>query len=321
VFAPRPAAPRIAVAAVLLAALAGRAAAAADAEHVVIVTIDGPRASEALDGPGRANMPFLWQSLAPRGAWAEDFRNEGETKTEPGHATIVTGTWQRPVNDGSERPARPTIFERLREARGAPASACAVVASKKKLAAVAFSTAPGAGERFGARVDVPILPLRSDEDTLRAALAVLARDRPALALVAFAGPDVHAHLGDRPGYLEAIRRADALTGDLWRAIEADPALAGKTALLVTSDHGRHDDAHGGFASHGCGCAGCRRIPFFAIGAGIRAGVAIPDGRQVDVAPTAARLLDLDLGPVEGRALEGILVHPRAAPAAEPAAAR
>lgn len=305
----------------LLVAFLCTPAFAGDAEHVVIVTIDGPRASEALDGDGRANMPFLWTTLAPRGAVATNFRNEGETLTEPGHASILTGTWQHPRNDGSERPTSPTIFERFRAERRADASRCAIVASKKKIEALAWSTAEGAGEAFGAKVDAPrILPLRPDSETLAAALAVLRRDRPALALVAFAAPDVHGHLGDWKGYLEAIRRAHALTGELWRAIEADPALAGKTALLVTADHGRHDEAHGGFQHHGCDCEGCRRIPFFAIGAGIRAGVAIEGGRQIDLAPTAARLLDFDMGKVEGRVLEGILVHPAKA-AAEPAALR
>ncbi len=46
--------------------------------------------------------------------------------------------------------------------------------------------------------------------------------------------------------------------------------------------------------------------FVAWGRGIRAGVRVPRMEQIDVAPTVARLLGLDLGEVEGRALVGAL---------------
>jgi predicted AlkP superfamily pyrophosphatase or phosphodiesterase len=50
--------------------------------------------------------------------------------------------------------------------------------------------------------------------------------------------------------------------------------------------------------------------FVASGAGIRPGTRVERVRNFDVAPTIARLLGLDLGPVDGRALEEILVPTR-----------
>ncbi len=50
--------------------------------------------------------------------------------------------------------------------------------------------------------------------------------------------------------------------------------------------------------------------FLASGAGIRAGGRIERVRNLDVAPTIARLLGLDLGPVDGRVLEEILAPER-----------
>ncbi|MES2693614.1 MAG: ectonucleotide pyrophosphatase/phosphodiesterase [Verrucomicrobiota bacterium] len=47
--------------------------------------------------------------------------------------------------------------------------------------------------------------------------------------------------------------------------------------------------------------------FVASGAGIKKGVTLPRVRNLDVAPTIARLLDLDLGPVDGKAMEAILL--------------
>jgi hypothetical protein len=46
--------------------------------------------------------------------------------------------------------------------------------------------------------------------------------------------------------------------------------------------------------------------FIASGRGIRSGVAVDRVRTLDLAPTAARLLGVDLGPVEGRVLTEIL---------------
>jgi arylsulfatase A-like enzyme len=57
----------------------------------------------------------------------------------------------------------------------------------------------------------------------------------------------------------------------WNHLQADSDYAGKTYLFVTSDHGRHDDAHGGYQHHGDECDGCRHITFLALGPDIRAG--------------------------------------------------
>jgi hypothetical protein len=58
--------------------------------------------------------------------------------------------------------------------------------------------------------------------------------------------------------------------------------------------------------------------FVASGAGIRASLRYPVLRQVDVAPTIARLLDLTLGEVDGRPLVGALVAGSASLRIEPA---
>lgn len=52
--------------------------------------------------------------------------------------------------------------------------------------------------------------------------------------------------------------------------------------------------------------------FVASGAGIKPGVRLPRVRNLDVAPTIARLLDLDLRDVDGRVLEEILTVPATA---------
>jgi predicted AlkP superfamily pyrophosphatase or phosphodiesterase len=61
--------------------------------------------------------------------------------------------------------------------------------------------------------------------------------------------------------------------------------------------------------------------FILAGPRARAGLRVPLVRQLDVAPTLARILGVDLGSTEGRVIEGILASapaPTAAPAAAPA---
>ena len=62
-------------------------------------------------------------------------------------------------------------------------------------------------------------------------------------------------------------------------------------MFVTNDHGRHDDAHGGFTNHGDDCEGCEHIMLLAIGRNVTAGVENSDLHyQIDIAPTVGDLL-------------------------------
>ncbi len=66
-------------------------------------------------------------------------------------------------------------------------------------------------------------------------------------------------------YIRAVRKSDRLIGDVLAAIDADPELRGKTAVIVTADHGGHNHDHG---------ADDRRdytVPFYVWGPGIAPG--------------------------------------------------
>ena len=82
---------------------------------------------------------------------------------------------------------------------------------------------------------------------------------------------------------------------LWNKIQSDPVYNHKTTMFVSSDHGRHDDAHGGFQHHGCSCEGCRHIIGFGIGRGFLKGAVVNDKvGQVDVRAAAAELLSITI---------------------------
>ena len=72
-------------------------------------------------------------------------------------------------------------------------------------------------------------------------------------------------------------------------------------MFVSSDHGRHDDAHGGFQHHGCSCEGCRHIIGLGIGPGFLKGAVVTDhAAQTDVRAAAAELLSIPIPKHESR---------------------
>ena len=102
------------------------------------------------------------------------------------------------------------------------------------------------------------------------------------------------HSGNLENYTSTIHNADRIVGELWDYLQADPFYQNSTTLIVTNDHGRHNDEHGGFQGHGCGCEGCRHIQFLAVGPNIKQGHVSTTYRTIpDMAVTAAHILDVD----------------------------
>jgi bisphosphoglycerate-independent phosphoglycerate mutase (AlkP superfamily) len=108
---------------------------------------------------------------------------------------------------------------------------------------------------------------RDDVDTLQVFKnECLSEDPPNLSVVSFASPDTKAHAKDWTGYIEAIQTLDGYVGEIWNLIQAHPLMAGKTCLIVTTDHGRSDPD---WWNHGGGSQSERRVPGWMIGPDIR----------------------------------------------------
>ena len=158
----------------------------------------------------------------------------------------------------------------------------------------------------------PTITLTSSKDTLTwdSTRVIMDRDHPSLAYVLFAQVDAEGHTADSVKYFGAIRRVDSLIFLLWQKIQTDSIYRDRTTMLVTSDHGRHDDLHGGWQAHGDACHGCRHVPFFAIGPDIRAGEVIETVRDhIDIAPTVAYLLGFHAPLAQGTIMSEMLVAP------------
>jgi len=266
-------------------------AAAYQTENVFIVNIDGLRWQ---DGPatGDVNMPFLWDSLRPQGALYTELLNRGITVTNAAHSTIVTGVRQLLRNNDAcitpIRPREPTIGECYRKYTGAAADKAVFISGKNTIWRYPVSTYPGFGYVCAPTV---VLANHSDTVTWDSTQAVMDRSHPKLCYVLLAEVDAAGHTGDTSYYIGSIRQADSLVWLLWQKIQGDSIYHNKTTMIVMSDHGRHDDAHGGWSDHGCWCRGCRHVLFLAVGPDIRRDTVITLARdEIDIAPTVGHLL-------------------------------
>lgn len=132
-----------------------------------------------------------------------------------------------------------------------------------------------------------------DVFTHYAALEYLKTKKPRVLYIAYGETDEWAHHGDYKAYLDAAHRVDKWLRDLWNYIQHDPLYRNKTALFITTDHGRGDVNKEEWTSHGSSVAGANEIWLAVMGPGIR-----PSGEQKtnvqlfqdQVAQTIAKLL-------------------------------
>jgi hypothetical protein len=79
-----------------------------------------------------------------------------------------------------------------------------------------------------------------DLTTARGAMEHLRKRKPRVLYVAFGETDEWAHMRRYDCYLDAARHNDDFLRELWAALQSMPEYAGKTSLLITTDHGRGD---------------------------------------------------------------------------------
>lgn len=275
--------------------------------RVVLFIIDGPRWSETFGDSLHKYIPGMWNTLRAQGTLCTNFRNEGATLTIPGHATMLTGQWQNLNNQGLERPKLPTLFEYYRKEKGAPLTDVLITSMKEKLEACAYGNDSAYGEPYRALAD---FSPESDIETYEHLITHLDCDSPHLVMASFSQVDLAGHSNAWVDYLRHIQTVDSLAVLTWNHLQGNRAYAGKTYMFITSDHGRHDDAHGGFQNHGDDCEGCRHIPFLALGPGVRAGYECETlHTQQDVCKMVAQLLGIKAEQAGGTPMDEIFGPP------------
>ncbi len=304
--------------------------AAYDTEKVIVVFMGGVRNSEAFDDSTLQYLPYIAEHIVPAGVVCRNFYTKSFAGMGTGTFTATMGKRRSENNRGSNwHGLSPTMYEYYRKDRSIPGDEVwALLCSDFNAYGVGHSLHPAYGEPFGATTWAS--PQSSDREVLEKALEVMDSHEPSLITLHFRKVDreaQHAWDPDLPDsiawnlYTEAIFEIDSYVGQIWDKITTDPAWAGKTTLFLTSAHGRHAPAYGGFEWHGDACSGCRRLPFLAAGPDFREGVVSElDGDLIDLSTTIGELLSFDPVFAEGRVLTELFTNPAPEGGKEPPAA-
>lgn len=277
-------------------------------ENVIVLIIDGPRYSETFGDSTCQYIPHLSKDLAPQGVLFTNFRNNGKTNTNSGHAAITTGVYQNIKNNGTELPKNPSMFQYFLKEKEVPKEKAWIVASKGKLNILANAKKKGwfnsyqPSEYCGPYGNGS--EYSADERTWEVALNKLKTDRPNLMLINLLEVDTRGHSNDWSNYLGAIVRTDDYAFRLWEFLQRDDYYKDNTTLIITNDHGRHlDGKKEGFKEHGDGCEGCRRMYMVALGPDFKKGQVVEEEyEQIDLSVTIAKLLEFDIPTSKGKVI-------------------
>lgn len=228
-----------------------------------------------LDPSDRASalMPFLHGVMAKQGVVLGDRDHGGcmavandQWFSYPGYNELLTGKPDPSIRSNEHGPNRnPTVLEWLNRQPGLRGRVQAIASWEafRDILNPARSGVPvnagwdaTPGSQFARlQAEVPRLwPVeRFDAFTQVVVLEALkGRSRPRVLYVAYGDTDEFAHEGRYDQMLWAARRSDAHLAELWRALQAHPAYAGKTTLIVTTDHGRGVGGKESWRHHGRG---------------------------------------------------------------------
>ncbi len=295
-------------------------------ERVVILVLDGVGYDQSFsneawqdDYVGLGGFEQVARRLMPYGATGPLY-NTGVTVTAPAHCELTTGRPLHLGNFGTKQgsaayvPEWPGLFHALQDAGEQDLLAIGNTINLELLTRSLYVGASEAGTWRFVSEDA-LNPITDDGVVADELLEHLLGDAPpTLTVVNFHEVDRDGHAGLEEAYRADLSLLDDIVIDVWTALQGDERHAGKTVLLVTADHGRHDhDGNKGWLNHGDNCAGCRHVPFLMVGPGVKDGVSLSEPASLhDLAPTLAHLLGVELPFAQGRILTELLDDPGAA---------
>lgn len=252
--------------------------------------------------------------------------------------TLVTGAWGEGPNRGrgldlddedfvDNRSFARTLFEKARDDLSLPQNKVAFISDKLNTRLSDRSYHPAGGDplrpefhffttRFNGTEPLGEETFVDPKDNslvevLDTAEIMMNSSEPDLMFLCMGLVDIAGHRAIREGqsdfqlYADSIVVWDELLTTFWfDVVQKHPAYAGKTTMILTADHGRHEDHdRRSFGEHQGTCDGCREIIMLVTGPDTAPGfVSSRRVYQADVAPTVARLMGLDLPESTGRVM-------------------
>lgn len=214
-----------------------------------------------------ALMPFFWTTIAKKGqVFGDPSRNarakllNGRKFSYPGYHEILCGFPDDRI-DSNDKVANPnvTVLEWLNTRPGFTGRVSAyatwdvfpsiINAERSKIRVVSSwdpitdDKIPLTAEEKQLNALLPDLPHIwpgnvIDVITARGAMEHLRKHKPRVMFIGFGETDEWAHYRRYDLYLDAANRNDAFLKQLWETLQSMPEYAGRTSLIITTDHGR-----------------------------------------------------------------------------------
>lgn len=222
-----------------------------------------------------ALMPFVWSKVAKDGQlWGNQWEGSvcmvknGLKFSYPGYSESIQGFVDPTIRSNDPIPNKNvTVFEWLHKQPGMKDKVAVfgnwyvvnAIVNKARcgfyvqsgMDPITFSNSPEARmlNDLQRDTDHPYGPSDpADAFTYQASLMYLKTKKPRVMGVLFGETDSWAHSGKYDKYLNSAHRFDQWVKGYWDAINSMPQYRGKTALIITTDHGRGDGAE--WTSHG-----------------------------------------------------------------------
>lgn len=314
-----------------------------DKDHGGVEDVARTRRTYWSDSPQtrrRTLMPFFWSVIAKEGqVFGEPAHNSsvrctnGQFFSYPGYNELLCGFGDPAIDSNDKKPNQNvSVLEWLNEKEpyqdrvaafaswdvfpfilNANRSGVYVNAGWQPFEAMNASQEASIAQlnRIAAETPHYWQSVRFDVFTFHGAMAYLNAKKPRVFYLSLGETDDWCHAGRYDLYLDSARLVDNYLRELWQTIQSTPQYADKTALVLTTDHGRGSGSVG-WKSHGSDLPGSDRMWMAALGPGVpplgvRENV---DVTQAQTAATVAHLLGEDFTVLDARIAEPL---PLAAP--------
>jgi len=270
------------------------------------------------DGRRKALLPFFWSTLAAQGQVFGDPSHKAAARltnglkfSYPGYSEMFCGFADARIDSNAKKPNPNTSVLEFLDNKAAFRNKVAAFCTWDVFPYIFRAGTSGLKVHAGWTLitDTPLTPRQRfanemvsnlprywpenvfDIVTMEAAREHLRRHKPRVLYIGLGETDEWGHGRRYDLYLHAAHNADRFLADLWRLLQEMPQYKDKTALLVTTDHGR-GLTRIDWTDHGKKVPGAEFIWIAALGPdtpalGVREGA---ETTQSQVAATVAHLL-------------------------------
>lgn len=266
-------------------------------------------------------MPFFWNTIANHGQLYGNRKYDNKVSNAnpfwfsyPGYSEIMTGYADTTINS-NDFPPNPnvTVLEYLNQQpkfKGRVAAfgawdAFDRILNQQRSGIPVFSAFDSIGGKkptsneklINTMMQESFKPFGQveclDVFTHFAAIEYLKTRNPKILYIAYGETDEWAHHGYYKSYLEAAHQVDDWIKQIWTFVQNDPQYKNKTALFITTDHGRGDLKKEEWTDHGSDVKDACQIWLAVMGPGIGSTGEMKTGMQLyqdQFAQTIAKLL-------------------------------